>query len=117
MMFVDLIISVDNLRFNEVELQKPDIFIFFIFFILSSSNFQVLDALGDCLVHVFDSLNAHFATELAIVGKQYPYEPLQYPRKTLVIHFPEAVQMIRDSGMAMGDFDDFSYVYKLYLLL
>ena len=32
----------------------------------------------------------------------------QYLRKTLVIHFPEAIAMLREAGVAIGDFDDFS---------
>ena len=76
-----------------------------------------MDALGNCLVHVFDKLNAHFSTELAIVNKQYPYEPLKYPRETLVIHFPDAIKMLRESGIEIGDFDDFSYdTFYFYFL-
>lgn len=46
---------------------------------------EVLDALGNCLIHVFDGLNARYEKELKIIAKQYPYEPFRYPRKTLGI--------------------------------
>lgn len=44
---------------------------------------EVLDALGNCFIHIFDRLNANFGKELEVVRKQHPFENLKYLRKTL----------------------------------
>jgi len=73
---------------------------------------EVLEVLGDALVTVFDNINKHCAKELAAVGAQYPFQPLKYRPlgQTLVIPFAEAVRMLKEDGMQMGEFDDFTYV-------
>lgn len=36
--------------------------------------------------------------ELQVIGEQYPFEPLQYLRKTLKLTFAEGIQMLTDAG-------------------
>lgn len=56
---------------------------------------EVLDALGNAFIHIFDRINERMQAELAIINKQHPFEPLKYLRKTLVLHHEDAVQ-VRD---------------------
>jgi len=78
---------------------------------------EVLAELGDCLVHVFDNINKNCEKELAAVGAQYPFQPLKYrpAGQTLVIPFPEAVKMLREDGVQIGDFDDFTTPQEKHL--
>jgi aspartyl-tRNA synthetase len=69
---------------------------------------EVLDALGNAFIHIFDRINERMQAELSIIAKQHPFEPLKYLRKTLVIHHEEAVQMLREAGEPIGELDDFS---------
>jgi len=69
---------------------------------------ELLDVLGGMLVYVFDKLNEHCKGELSAIQRQYPYEPLVYPKKTLVFHFTEAIKMLREAGEEIGDMEDLS---------
>jgi len=78
---------------------------------------EILHELGDCLVSIFDNINKNCQKELAAVNAQYPFEPLKYRPmgQTLVIPFPEAVKMLREDGIEMGDFDDFTTPQEKHL--
>lgn len=60
--------------------------------------FEVLDLLGDLFVHMFDGLNGNYRGDLEAIGRQYPYEPLQYPRETVRIPFEEGIKMLHEAG-------------------
>jgi len=60
---------------------------------------ELLEVLGDLFVYIFDHLNEHCKKELEAVRKQWPFENLVYKRKTPVIPFKEAIQMLREGGM------------------
>ncbi|KAJ7558977.1 hypothetical protein O6H91_04G063900 [Diphasiastrum complanatum] len=68
--------------------------------------FEVLDLLGELFVSIFDGLNAKCKKELQAINQQYPFEPLQYLRKTLLLTFPEGVQMLKDAGVEVDPFGD-----------
>jgi len=69
---------------------------------------ELLTVLGNCFTYIFDKLNATCQEEYKAIGKQFPFEPLKYSKETLIIHFPDAIKMLRDAGEAIGDFDDFT---------
>jgi aspartyl-tRNA synthetase len=69
---------------------------------------EVLDVLCEMFVFIFDGLKEQFSNELQIVNHQYPFSEFQYPRKTLVLQFPEAVALLRENGVDTSDFEDFS---------
>jgi aspartyl-tRNA synthetase len=48
--------------------------------------------------HIFDGLEKHYATELAVIRQQYPSEPVQFTAEPLIIHWPEGMQMLKDRG-------------------
>lgn len=72
---------------------------------------EVLAVLGDCFVTIFDQINKNCQKELAAVNAQYAFEPLKYRPlgQTLVIPFPDAIKMLQEDGIKIGEFDDFSY--------
>ena len=69
---------------------------------------EVLAILSDLFVYVFDQLNTTCQKELAAVQAQYPFKPLRYNRKTLILPFSNAVKMLQDAGEDIGPEDDFS---------
>lgn len=69
---------------------------------------EVMDVVDHLFVTMFDSLNASCKKELEAVGRQYPFEPLKYLRKTLRLTFQEGVQMLKDAGIEIDPFGDLS---------
>ncbi|XP_030475496.2 aspartate--tRNA ligase 2, cytoplasmic-like [Syzygium oleosum] len=70
--------------------------------------FEVMDIVDQLFVTMFDSLNVSCKKELEAVGRQYPFEPLKYLRKTLRLTFQEGVQMLKDAGVEIDPLGDFS---------
>ena len=67
---------------------------------------EVLDVLDGLFVSIFDGLASSFKKELETIKRQYPFEDFQYLPKSLRLEFPEAVKMLREAGVEMGDHDD-----------
>lgn len=61
-------------------------------------------------VTMFDEINKNCQKELSAVNAQYAFEPLKYRPlgQTLVIPFPDAIKMLQEDGIKIGDFDDFT---------
>jgi aspartyl/asparaginyl-tRNA synthetase len=70
---------------------------------------EVLEMLGELFVEIFKGLEKEYAKEIATVDRQYPFEKFQYLDKTLILTFPEAVKMLRDSGLDGIIFTDYSW--------
>lgn len=69
---------------------------------------EVLEFIGVMFVNLFDEIQSKFASQLEIIQRQYPSKNLEYPRKTIVIRYPEAIDMLRQTGEQIGDYDDLS---------
>jgi len=69
---------------------------------------EVLDAIGDLFTQIFKGLRDRFQAEIASVNAQYPHEPFKFLDPPLRLEFPEAVQMLKEAGVEMGDEDDLS---------
>ncbi|XP_068641796.1 aspartate--tRNA ligase 2, cytoplasmic [Aristolochia californica] len=68
--------------------------------------FEVLDIVDRLFVTMFDSLNEKCQKELEAVGKQYPFTPLKYLRKTLHLTFEEGLQMLKEAGIEVDPLGD-----------
>ena len=66
---------------------------------------------------IFKGLRDQYATEIATVNKQFPAEPFKFLEPALRLEFPEAVKMLRENGVEMGDEDDLRYGIGLNNLL
>lgn len=69
---------------------------------------EVLDTLGHLFVHIFDGLKTLNKSDIEVVNSQYPFEEFKYLPQSLVLQFKEGVKMLRDAGVEVGDFDDFT---------
>ncbi|XP_015076008.1 aspartate--tRNA ligase 2, cytoplasmic [Solanum pennellii] len=67
---------------------------------------EVMDIVDRLFVAMFDSLNEKCKKELEAVGKQYPFEPLKYLRKTLRLTFAEGIQMLKEAGVEVDPLGD-----------
>lgn len=76
---------------------------------------EVLAVLDQTFLHIFDGLASRFGDLLSAVNSQYPFEPLEYLRPSLVLNFPEGIAMLREDGVEIGDFDDFSTAQEIRL--
>lgn len=54
-------------------------------------------------IYIFDKLNENNAVDLEMINAQYPFGKLQYPRKTLVLSFSEAIQLLKAAGDLEAD--------------
>ncbi|KAL7202814.1 hypothetical protein ACSBR1_034309 [Camellia fascicularis] len=67
---------------------------------------EVMDIVDRLFVAMFDSLNEKCQKEFEAIGKQYPFEPLKYLRKTLRLTFQEGVQMLKEAGVEIDPLGD-----------
>lgn len=52
------------------------------------------------------SLCLSYQTEIQTVNKQFPSEPFKFLEPTLRLEYAEAVAMLREAGVEMGDEED-----------
>ncbi|XP_031130354.1 aspartate--tRNA ligase 2, cytoplasmic-like [Ipomoea triloba] len=67
---------------------------------------EVMDVVDRLFVAMFDSLNENCQKELEAIGRQYPFEPLKYLRKTLRLTFEEGIQMLKEAGIDVDPLGD-----------
>lgn len=69
---------------------------------------EVLETIGSVLITIFKGLQRNYAAEIEAVGRQYPAEPFEFCEPALVLTYPEAIKMLREDGVEIGDEDDLS---------
>jgi aspartyl-tRNA synthetase len=69
---------------------------------------EVLEVIEGLFVFLFNELNKRFSKEIEIVRKQYPVEEFKLPKdgKVLRLNFAEGIQLLKDSGEEISEFDD-----------
>jgi nondiscriminating aspartyl-tRNA synthetase len=67
---------------------------------------EVVDTIGDLFTQIFKGLAERFATEIAIINKQYPCEPFEYVEPALRLEYKEGLALLAQAGIKMGDEDD-----------
>jgi len=69
---------------------------------------EVIQTIGDTFISIFKGLRDNYAAEIETVNKQFPCEPFKFLEPSLVLTFPEAIKMLRENGVEIGDEDDLS---------
>ncbi|KAG0266638.1 aspartate--tRNA ligase dps1 [Mortierella polycephala] len=69
---------------------------------------EILDVFDELFVYIFKGLEEEYAADLEVVQRQYPFEKFQYLPKTLRLEYKDAVALLRENGVEMGDYDDLS---------
>ncbi|PVU90684.1 hypothetical protein BB561_004776 [Smittium simulii] len=69
---------------------------------------EVMYLIGELFIHIFSNLEKQYSHEIEIINRQYPFEPLKFTDKPLKLDFKDAVSLLREAGVEMGDHDDLS---------
>ncbi|KAH3666817.1 hypothetical protein OGAPHI_003266 [Ogataea philodendri] len=71
---------------------------------------EAVDLLSDLFIFIFSELKTRYAKEIATVRKQFPVEEFKLPKdgKMVVLHYKEGIQMLRDAGKDVDDYEDLS---------
>jgi len=69
---------------------------------------EVVDTIGDLFTQMFRGLRDKYSQEIVTVSQQFPCEPFKFLDPPLRLEFPEAVEMLKEAGVEMGDEDDLS---------
>lgn len=67
---------------------------------------EALEVIGAMFNDIFRGLRDRYQTEIETVNRQYPAEPFKFLEPPLMLNYPEAVKMLRENGVEMGDEDD-----------
>lgn len=67
---------------------------------------EVLELLGQLFIYIFNGIEKRFSAELAVIQRQYPFEPFQCKSPAVRITFKEGIRLLRECGVEIGDFDD-----------
>lgn len=69
---------------------------------------EILDVLDGLFSWIFDNLEARFSRELEIVRSKWNVSAFKHysGRKNLRLKWPEAIAMLREEGVEIGDFED-----------
>ena len=73
--------------------------------------------IGNTFIAIFKGLRERYATEIGVVNEQYPREEFKFLEPALILEFPEAVKMLRENGVEIGDEDDLRYYLVRFSLL
>jgi len=69
---------------------------------------EVVDTIGNLFTSIFRGLRDNFQEEIKAVSAQFPHEPFRFLDPPLRLEFPEAVEMLKEAGVEMGDEEDLS---------
>jgi aspartyl-tRNA synthetase len=64
---------------------------------------ETLEVIHNLFKHIFNGLETRFAKELAVIRQQYASEPVAFTEEPCVIHWPEAMEILKEKGFDMGD--------------
>ncbi|CAB3236293.1 unnamed protein product [Arctia plantaginis] len=69
---------------------------------------EVLETIGNTFTEMFRGLRDEYASEIATVGQQFKVEPFKFLDPPLRLEFPQAIQMLKEAGVTVGEEDDLS---------
>ncbi|XP_015178219.1 PREDICTED: aspartate--tRNA ligase, cytoplasmic [Polistes dominula] len=69
---------------------------------------EVVDTIGQMFTELFKGLRDNYANEIAAVHQQYPVEPFKFLDPPLKLEFSEAIELLAEAGVILGEEDDLS---------
>jgi aspartyl/asparaginyl-tRNA synthetase len=64
---------------------------------------ETLEVVHKCFVHIFTGLEKRFAKEISVIREQYDSEPLTFTEEPCVLHWPEAMEILKERDFDIGD--------------
>ncbi|XP_047369693.1 aspartate--tRNA ligase, cytoplasmic [Vespa velutina] len=69
---------------------------------------EVIDTIGQMFTELFRGLRDNYADEIAAVNQQYAVEPFKFLDPPLKLEFPQAIELLSEAGVTLGEEDDLS---------
>ncbi|KAL1929515.1 hypothetical protein VTP01DRAFT_1653 [Rhizomucor pusillus] len=69
---------------------------------------EVVDVLDEMFVYIFTNLKERYNNEIETVKRQYPFADFEFLPKTLRLKYADAIQLLREAGVEIGDYEDLS---------
>lgn len=82
---------------------------------ITSHYNEALGTLHRLFRHIFEGLETRFARELAVIREQYPSQPVKFTAEPLIIHWWDAIAMLREAGHVAEDYEDLNTAQELIL--
>jgi nondiscriminating aspartyl-tRNA synthetase len=77
---------------------------------------EALDVIHDMFKYIFTGLEKRWAKELSVIREQYESEPVMFTDEPCVMHWPEAMDILRAQGFDVGEgLDDLTGAMELAL--
>ena len=76
---------------------------------------EALHVLHNMFKHIFTGMEERYATELAIVRKQYDSAPVRFTDEPCIIHWDEGMKLLQDAGEEPDVLGDLSGAHELKL--
>ncbi|KAG8733689.1 aspartate--tRNA ligase dps1 [Ceratobasidium sp. 423] len=67
---------------------------------------EVMDVLDGMLLYIFNGLKTKFSADIEAIRKVYPSTEFTWLEKTLRLQWKDAIALLRENGVEIGDFDD-----------
>jgi nondiscriminating aspartyl-tRNA synthetase len=64
---------------------------------------ETLEVIHTMFKHIFNGLETRLSKELAIIREQYASEPVAFTEEPCVIHWPEAMEILKDDSFDIGE--------------
>lgn len=64
---------------------------------------ETLEVIHNLFKHIFNGLETQHAKELEIIREQYASEAVTFTEEPCVLHWPEAMEILKENGFDMGD--------------
>ena len=64
---------------------------------------ETLEVVHNMFKHIFENLETRWAKELEVIRTQYESEPVTFTDEPCVLHWPEAMEILKEKGFDMGD--------------
>ena len=70
--------------------------------------FEVLDLIGELMVYMVENIKSRYASELATINEQYPFEEFKISNPVTRISFKEGIAMLHEAGIEQEPLEDLS---------
>ena len=64
---------------------------------------ETLEVVHNMFKHIFTGLESRWAKELSVVREQYHSEAVTFTDEPCVLHWPEAMEILKEKGIDIGD--------------
>ncbi|XP_018055090.1 PREDICTED: aspartate--tRNA ligase, cytoplasmic isoform X3 [Atta colombica] len=69
---------------------------------------EVVDTIGQMFTELFKELRDNYADDIMTVSQQYPVEPFKFLEPALRLEYPQAIELLAEAGVTLGEEDDLS---------